>query len=139
MTVAQNPTLWAMAGLLFNMAGAGLLYIAFTAAAHAEPGADRSEPWLEARAGAALLLAGFFLQATGTAGSHALDPAAAVVLLGLALTLIFYVAAGRDTLIDAMISKRVSAGADTRPQLIASDRTPAHQLQDLRQAMAVCA
>ncbi len=47
MTVAQNPTLWTMAGLLFNMAGAGLLYIAFMSAAHADPATDRSEPWLK--------------------------------------------------------------------------------------------
>lgn len=94
----------------------------------------------EARAGAAFLVAGFFFQATGTAGTHALDTAAAIVLLGLALTLIFYVAAGRETLIDAMTAnKAASVGPEARPQLITSDRTPARQIEDLRPALAVSA
>ena len=138
MTVAQNPTLWALAGLLFNMAGAGLMFLAFSSASHAPASADRSDLWLEARAGAGLLLIGFFLQATGTAGSHSMDKAASILLLTLALGLVFYVAAGRDLVVEMLTSKPAAAVAtDTRPQLITSDRTPARQLDDLRQALAV--
>lgn len=137
MTVAQNPTLWAMAGLLFNMAGASLLYLAISSAADDQGGAKRAEHWFEARCGALLLVLGFFLQATGTAGSHAMDTAATLILLGLALALIFYVAAGRELVAEALCAKASAATADARPQLITSDRSPpARQLEDLRQAMA---
>lgn len=137
MTVAQNPTLWALAGLLFNMAGAGLMFLAFSSASHAPANTDRSELWLEARAGAGLLLIGFFLQATGSAGSHTMDKAASILLLILALGLVFYVAAGRDLVAGMLTSKSAAAAADTRPQLITSDRTPPRQLDDVRQALAV--
>ena len=138
MTVAHNPTLWAMAGLLFNMAGAGLLYLAISSAADDHGGSKRAELWLEARCGALLLVLGFFLQATGTAGSHAMDTAAALILLGLALALIFYAAAGREMVAEALAAKSSAATSEARPQLIASDRSPAaRQLEDLRQAMAV--
>ena len=136
MTVAQNPTLWALAGLLYNMAGAGLMFLAFSSASHAPANTDRSELWLEARAGAGLLLIGFFLQATGSAGSHTMDKAASILLLILALGLVFYVAAGRD-LVAGMLTSKSAAAADTRPQLITSDRTPPRQLDDVRQALAV--
>ena len=145
MIVAQNPTLWAIAGLLFNMAGAGLLFLAFSSAAHAPStaasgvhDAQKVEQWMDARAGAGLLLLGFFFQATGVAGTHALDPAAAIVLLGLALSLAVYAMIKHNIIDMLMAPTSVSDTAtETRPQLITSERQHARQIEDLRHALAV--
>ncbi|MDO9383902.1 MAG: hypothetical protein Q7T86_13680 [Hyphomicrobiaceae bacterium] len=93
---ASTANLWAVAGLVYALAGAALLALSVFAApqpAHNAPSRDmrRSiEQWLDARIGAALIVAGFFLQATGSIGTATLNTPAIFVLLGLALAAAYY-------------------------------------------------
>lgn len=93
---ASTANLWAVAGLVYALAGASLLALSVFAVpqpAHNAPSRDmrRSiEQWLDARIGAALIVAGFFLQATGSVGTASLNTPAIFVLLGLALAAGYY-------------------------------------------------
>lgn len=93
---ASTANLWAVAGLVYALAGASLLALSVFAApqpAHSVASLDmrRSiEQWLDARIGAALIVTGFFLQATGTVGTATLNTPAIFLLLGLALAAGYY-------------------------------------------------
>lgn len=93
---ASTSNLWAVAGLVYALAGASLLALTVFAVpqpAQNAPTRDMRraiEQWLDARIGAALIVAGFFLQATGSVGTTTLNTPAIFVLLGLALAAGYY-------------------------------------------------
>jgi hypothetical protein len=99
MILSTNANLWAIAGTVYALAGASLLCNSlFLTPAPDGSGASGDaftrrrlyEQWLDARVGAALVVIGFFLQATGSLGSGTLKVPAAFVLLGLALGAVYY-------------------------------------------------
>jgi K+ transporter len=71
-----------------------------------EPNAPRrlGAQWLDSRVGAALLVIGFFLQATGAVGTTTLNTPAVFVLLGLALFAGYY-AMTKDLLIESLLAR----------------------------------
>lgn len=93
---ASIANLWAVAGLVYALAGASLLALSVFAAPHpAYSGPSRDmrrslEQWLDARIGAALIVVGFFLQMTGAIGTAALNTPAVFVLLALAVAAGYY-------------------------------------------------
>jgi hypothetical protein len=97
---ASNANLWPVAGMVYALAGAALLcHAVFLAPPPSRAGAvapdanalrQLNEQWLDTRIGAALLVVGFFLQATGTLGTPTMNGPAAFVLLGLAFAAVLY-------------------------------------------------
>lgn len=104
---ASTANLWAVAGLVYALAGASLLALSVFATlppAHDTLNVDlrRSlEQWLDARIGAALIVVGFFLQMTGSIGTATLNTPAIFVLLGLALAAGYY-ALTKDLIVDRL-------------------------------------
>lgn len=99
MILSTNANLWAIAGMVYALAGACLLCNSLfltpapeRASAPGDAFARRKlyEQWLDSRVGGALVVVGFFLQATGSLGSNSLNVPAAFVLLGLALGAVYY-------------------------------------------------
>jgi hypothetical protein len=99
MILSTNANLWVVAGIVYALAGAALLCnsVFLSPAPGRSAGASDAaarrrltEQWLDARIGAVLVVAGFFLQATGALGSETLRVPAAFVLLGLALGAVYY-------------------------------------------------
>lgn len=114
---ASTANLWAVTGLVYALAGASLLALSVFAApqpAYNAAGRDlrRSiEQWLDARIGAALIVVGFFLQATGAVGTTTLNTPAIFVLLGLALAAAYYGLA-KDLIVEKLAAQSVhDAGA----------------------------
>jgi hypothetical protein len=70
------------------------------------------EQWLDARIGAAVLVVGFFLQATGALGTATLNKPAIFVLLGLALAAALY-AMIKDLVVEDLITAQASSVQDT--------------------------
>ena len=111
---ASTANLWAVAGLVYALAGASLLALSVFAApqpAYAAPNLDlrRSvEQWLDARIGAGLIVAGFFLQATGAVGTATLNKPAVLVLLGLALAAAYY-GLTKDLIIEKLAGQQADA------------------------------
>jgi hypothetical protein len=93
---ASTANLWAVTGLIYALAGASLLALSVFAApqpAYNAPERDMRRAiaqWLDGRIGAALIVIGFFLQATGSVGTATLNTPAVFVLLGLALAAGYY-------------------------------------------------
>ena len=93
MDIATTPNLWSIAGMLYALAGAGLLWNGFGAMMHYQetgyPADDASGKRLAAsqifdgRAGAALIAAGSFLQASGAVSSPRMNTVAVLVLFAL--------------------------------------------------------
>jgi hypothetical protein len=111
MILTTSANLWAVAGTVYALAGASLLCNAlFLTPAPGGSGGPADvftrrrvcAQWLDSRVGAALLVIGFFLQATGSLGTDALRVPAAFVLLGLALGAVYY-ALMKDLLVDNLV------------------------------------
>jgi len=107
-----SANLWTVAGLVYALAGVALVFNAVylsPAPSRTGSGTDASAfrrmfgQWLDARVGAALVVVGFFLQATGTVGTSTLNTPAVFVLLGLALAASYY-ALMRDLIIEDLVS-----------------------------------
>jgi drug/metabolite transporter (DMT)-like permease len=98
MILSTNGNLWAIAGVIYALAGATLICNALflTPTPGKSTAADsfalrrQYEQWLDYRVGAVLIAVGFFLQVTGAFGSETLRVPAAFVLLGLALAAAYY-------------------------------------------------
>jgi hypothetical protein len=98
MILSTNGNLWAIAGVIYALAGAVLICNALfltptpgnTSTADGFALRRQYEQWLDYRVGAALIAIGFFLQATGAFGSETLRVPAAFVLLGLCLAAAYY-------------------------------------------------
>lgn len=98
MIFSTNANLWAIAGVVYALAGASLLCnsVFLTPAPDRAVGDDafsrrrRYEQWLDARIGAVLIVIGFFLQATGGLGTETLKTPAVFVLLALGLAATYY-------------------------------------------------
>jgi hypothetical protein len=110
MTLTSSFNFWAVAGMVYALAGAALFFNA--SFANPVPSLNSQESggslrrmcgqWLDSRIGAALLVIGFFLQLTGTAGSMTLNKPAVFVLLGLALFGTYY-AFARDLIVERLL------------------------------------
>jgi hypothetical protein len=100
MIFSSDTKLLAVAGVVYALAGAAFLcqavFAAFPLNASPEKRADRwvrnaqIEHRMDARLGALLLLAGFFLQVIGTLGTATLNGPAAIMLIALAFGLVTY-------------------------------------------------
>jgi hypothetical protein len=112
---ASTANLWAVAGLVYALAGASLLALSVFAApqpAFNAPSRDmrRSlEQWLDARIGAALIVIGFFLQMTGSIGSATLNTPAIFVLLALALAAGYY-GLSKDLIVEKLRGQTTQSG-----------------------------
>lgn len=109
---ASTANLWAVAGLVYALAGSALLALSvFATPQPAYPSQNRDlrqsvQQWLDARIGVALIAIGFFLQATGSVGTATLNKPAVFVLLGLALAAGYYAMTK-----DLLVEKLAHAGA----------------------------
>jgi hypothetical protein len=107
---ASIANLWAITGLIYALAGASLLALSVFAApqpAYNAPERDMRRSiaqWLDGRIGAALIVVGFFLQATGSVGTATLNTPAIFVLLGLALAAGYYGLA-KDLIVDKLAAQ----------------------------------
>jgi hypothetical protein len=121
MTLASNFNFWAVAGLVYALAGAALFCNASFAnpvpsphsrGASADPERHAlrrlGAQWLDSRVAAALLVVGFFLQLTGAVGTTTLNKPAVFVLLGLALFAGYY-ALAKDLLVEQLLSPAAPA------------------------------
>jgi hypothetical protein len=117
--IASNYNLWSVAGLVYALAGAAIvvntMFLTPAPAHLTVPKSGVRDPhtlrrmsaqWLDARVGAALLVIGFFLQATGAVGTATLNTPAVFVLLGLALFAGYY-GLSRDLIIDGLLVSAV--------------------------------
>ena len=117
--IASNYNLWSVAGLVYALAGAAIVvntmfltpaptHLTVPKSGFRDPHTLRrmSAQWLDARVGAALLVIGFFLQATGAVGTSRLNTPAVFVLLGLALFAGYY-GLSRDLIIDGLLVSAV--------------------------------
>ncbi len=143
MDLATHPQMWTFAGTLYALAGAALLWLAVYHATSqagamrgsAAPGDDArlrhaiDGQRFDARAGATLLVIGFFMQATGAVGTPSLDTPGIFMLLGLAVGLVVY-AMSKDLLIDSM--EQSAAVMAHKPQLITKPEPI--ELDDVRAA-----
>jgi len=106
---ASTANLWAVAGLVYALAGASLLALSVFAApqpAYNTPSRDmrRSlEQWLDARIGVALIVIGFFLQMTGSIGTTTLNAPAVFLLLALALAAGYY-GLSKDLIVEKLVN-----------------------------------
>lgn len=115
---ASTANLWAVAGLVYALAGASLFALSVFSQPH--PAAERPDQtlhesvghWLDGRIGAGLILAGFFFQLTGAVGTTTLNTPAIFVLLGLALAAGYY-ALSKDLLIE-----KIAAGTAQAPRAL---------------------
>jgi hypothetical protein len=107
----SNTNLWAVAGMVYALAGAVLLcYATFHVPRPSRSGPTAydldarrlNEQWLDTRIGVVLLAVGFFLQATGALGTATLNGPAAIVLLGLAFATVVY-GMTRSSIVEGMI------------------------------------
>lgn len=121
MTTTTN--LWAIAGLVYALAGSALLCNAvfFNPAPSGISTSSQShamrrlgEQWLDMRIGSVLLVAGFFLQATGALGTNTLNKPAIFVLLGLAFGAALY-AMVKDLVVEGLIAAWTPLVRDTTP------------------------
>jgi hypothetical protein len=111
---ASTANLWAVAGLVYALAGAALLALSIFAAP--QPSAQVAsrdlrtsvEQWLDARIGAVLIAVGFFLQATGAVGTATLNTPAVFLLLGLALAAGYY-ALSKDLIVEDLTASFAAA------------------------------
>lgn len=143
MITATAPNLWAVAGLVYALAGAGLICSAvfsyaapFTAAAGNDVRSKKSQfaQQLDGRLGALLLFLGFFFQASGLVGGSGLNTPGALVLLGLALGLLGYVLA-KDLIIEQAFAAAATPKtapeptglepARAEPVILVAEATPA--------------
>jgi hypothetical protein len=131
MSFASNSNLWAVAGMVYALAGAALLCNAVflnPAPARAMRGSEidnlrrLSAQWLDSRIGAALLVTGFFLQATGALGTATLNTPAVFVLLGLAFAISLY-AMVKDLVVEDLLG--VHASQDDEPIVTPAPKEPA--------------
>lgn len=112
---ASTANLWAVAGLVYALAGASLLALSVFAApqpAYNAPSRDmrRSlEQWLDARIGATLIVVGFFLQMTGSVGTASLNTPAVFVLLALALAAGYY-GLSKDLIVEKLADRSSESG-----------------------------
>lgn len=102
---ATGAGLWSLAGSVYALAGAALLWAGVVAAQKpaallAATSSKDASSQFDARIGAALLTIGFFMQATGAVGGAKLHGPAVFLLVALAAGLLFY-GVGKDVLIDA--------------------------------------
>lgn len=102
---ATGAGLWSLAGSVYALAGAALLWSGVVAAQKpasllAATSTRDASSQLDARIGAALLTIGFFMQASGAVGGARLHGPAVLLLVALAAGLLFY-GVGKDVLIDA--------------------------------------
>jgi hypothetical protein len=117
--IASNYNLWSVAGFVYALAGAAIVvntmflapaptHLTVPESGFRDPQTLRrmSAQWLDARVGAALLVIGFFLQATGAVGTATLNTPAVFVLLGLALFAGYY-GLSRDLIIDGLLVSAV--------------------------------
>lgn len=130
---ASTANLWAVAGLVYALAGASLL--ALSVFAVPQPAGAPTErtlhkaigQWLDGRIGAALIVAGFFLQMTGSIGTPTLNAPAVFVLLALALAAGYY-GLSKDLLIDRLASAKadvnVTAAVEPRRELLDAPTPP---------------
>lgn len=117
---ASTSNIWAVAGLVYALAGASLLALSVFAAPHpVRAGHDRDmrrsiEQWLDARIGAGLIVAGFFLQMTGSVGTATLNTPGIFVLLGLALAAGYY-GLSKDLIVEKLAAEpaRAAPGHET--------------------------
>jgi len=144
MDVATGSNLWAIAGHLYALTGAALVFGAFSQLANAaslfdSTDAQAASQRFDAKLGAGLVALGFFLQATGAVGNAAiLFTPAVFLLLALALGLAIY-AGAKDVLVDLLLGQKVTEGAGdvivteapAKPQLITQGEPPL-ELEDLR-------
>lgn len=113
MTAAAVYNWWAISGLVYALAGAALFFnSAYATPAPFQSRADETPEiamrkataqWLDSRVGAALLVTGFFLQLTGTAGTAMLNRPAVFVLLGLAAFAAYY-ALSKDLIVEKFMT-----------------------------------
>ena len=137
---ALGTSLWNLAGAIYALSGAALLWAGVVGAQKpdallAGTSANESSSQLDARIGAALLTIGFFLQATGAVGGQKLHGPAVLLLVGLAAGLLFY-GVGKDVLIEAAAPSGASVPAPAqeliaKPILIAHAE-PTAEIEDLR-------
>jgi hypothetical protein len=100
MIFSSDTKLLAVAGIVYALAGAAILcqavFATFPLNENVEKRADRRllgvqiEHHMDARLGAALLIAGFALQVIGTLGTPTLNGFAALLLIALAFGLVVY-------------------------------------------------
>jgi hypothetical protein len=118
MILSTNANLWAIAGMVYALAGSALLCNAvFLSPTPGQSGAvdgsqerrRQCEQWLDTRIGAVLIVIGFFLQATGALGTETLRTPAVFVLLGLCLAAAYY-AMMKGLLVENLMA------ADERPR-----------------------
>ncbi|MFA5955544.1 hypothetical protein [Hyphomicrobium sp.] len=115
MALASSYNFWSVGGLIYALAGIALIcnavfltpppsrLIKTTSAGEISAELRRmSRQWLDTRVGAALLVVGFFLQATGAVGTSTLNTPAVFVLLALAVFAGYY-ALSRDLMAEALI------------------------------------
>lgn len=123
---ASTANLWAVAGLVYALAGASLLALSVFAAPQPAHDTQRRdlrtslEQWLDARIGATLIVVGFFLQATGAVGTATLNTPAIFVLLGLALAAAYY-AMTKDLLVDKLATAAAAPVHDVAKQVTAAE------------------
>lgn len=114
---ASTANLWAVAGLVYALAGASLLALSvFAAPQPVQVASSRDirrsiEQWLDARIGAVLIVVGFFLQATGAVGTATLNTPAVFVLLGLALAAGYY-GLSKDLIVEKLAAEPASAAKE---------------------------
>lgn len=141
MITATAPNLWAVAGLVYALAGAGLLcsavfsYDTLFAVAGSDRKTQKSQlaQKLDARLGALLLFLGFFFQASGLVGGAALETPGALMLLGLALGLLVYLLA-KDLMIEQAVTMtavdsspaplRIEPVIKSEPVIVVADVAP---------------
>lgn len=126
---AMGTSLWGVAGAIYALSGAALIWAGVLgaqkpAALLAGTPANEGSSQLDARIGAALLTVGFFLQATGAVGGAKLHEPAVLLLVGLAAGLLFY-GVGKDMLIEAPAPTDVSVPGPAQ-ELIAKPILIAH-------------
>jgi hypothetical protein len=133
MILSTSANLWAVAGMVYALAGAALLCIAAGSAPAAaqsvaadDPYARRRlcEQWLDMRIGTLLLAIGFFLQATGSFGTASLNGPAAVVLLGLAFGAAYY-GMMKSSLVEDLLSDKTDATRQERTLALVKPVAPA--------------
>jgi hypothetical protein len=107
MEMATGASLWSLAGSVYALAGAALIWAGVVGAQRpsallaATSSSDASSQF-DARIGAALLTIGFFLQATGAVGGAKLHGPAVFMLVALAAGLLFY-GVGKDLIAEAPV------------------------------------
>lgn len=104
MELASGASLWSLAGSVYALAGAALIWAGVVGAQKpsallAATSSPDASSQFDARVGAALLTVGFFLQATGAVGGAKLHGPAVFMLIVLAAALLFY-AVGKDLITD---------------------------------------